>query len=354
MLGWNVVITKGEFKLGERVVYVETDSLLPDKPEFAFMKSQKGKMKPVMAKKIRGVMSQGLIFPVSIIANNSDYNVGDDVTKVIGVIKYDPPEVVNYGVSPRVGSIPQCIEHTDEERIQSYEAIELIKGKSFVVTEKVDGTSFTCYILDGHVGICTHHNEVSKTEPSVYQQIYKAYDLENSMKKVRDSVGFDFAIQGEIYGQSIQANKYQLKGIDLAVFNVINFENGEQYLPNHTITVMLGLETVPFIDFQFTIPSDIANDKLIDMLVERAKGKSILNPAHEREGLVFRMNEFDRKSLNTQRQRISFKAINPNFLCPKRSVDSGNKTNKENKEDSWLVKILKKITRKLKSLKQSA
>lgn len=334
---------------------MENDSLLPDKPEFSFMKSQKGIMKPVKAKKIRGVISQGLVFPVSIIADGNDYQVGDDVTYVIGVTKYDPPEVVNYGKSPTIGSIPQCIEHTDEDRIQTYEGIDLIKGKSFVVSEKVDGTSFTCYILKDHVGICTHHNEVSKTEPSVYQRIYEQYDLENKMKKVRDSVGFDFAVQGEIYGQSIQANKYQLKGIDLAVFNVINLENGEQYLPNHTITVMLGLETVPFIDFQFTIPSDIANDKLIDMLVERAKGKSILNPAHEREGLVFRMNEFDRKSLNTQRQRISFKAINPNFLCPKRSVDSGNKTNKENKEDSWLVKILKRLIRELKKLlKQSA
>jgi RNA ligase (TIGR02306 family) len=135
VLGWNVVVTKGDFHVDDKVVYVETDSVLPDRPEFSFMKSQKGIMKPVKAKKIRGVISQGLVFPVSIIADGNDYQVGDDVTYVIGVTKYDPPEVVNYGKSPTIGSIPQCIEHTDEDRIQTYEGIDLIKGKSFVVSE---------------------------------------------------------------------------------------------------------------------------------------------------------------------------------------------------------------------------
>jgi RNA ligase (TIGR02306 family) len=355
VLGWNVVVTKGDFHVDDKVVYVETDSVLPDRPEFSFMKSQKGIMKPVVAKKIRGIVSQGLIFPLSILSGGKDYTEGEDITALLGVVKYDPPEVVYYGVSPTIGSIPSCIERSDEVRIQAYQFIENIKGKSFVVTEKINGTSFTCFIIDGRVGICNHDNEVSKKLPSVYQQIYERYNLENRMKTVRDSVGFDFAIQGEIYGRKIQGNNYNMKGIDLAVFNIINLNTGEQYLPNHTITVMLGLETVPFIEFQYLIPADIDNNKLIDNLVEIAKGKSVLNPQHEREGLVFRMNEFDRNCCGVPLQRVSFKVINPNFLCRDNSVvNSSNKRNKRNKEDLWVVKILKRLSRRLKKLLQSA
>ena len=39
VLGWWVVVKKGEHKPGEKVVYCEIDSLLPERPEFEFLRA---------------------------------------------------------------------------------------------------------------------------------------------------------------------------------------------------------------------------------------------------------------------------------------------------------------------------
>ena len=38
VLGWQLVVKKGEFNVGDMAVYCEIDSLMPDKPEFEFLK----------------------------------------------------------------------------------------------------------------------------------------------------------------------------------------------------------------------------------------------------------------------------------------------------------------------------
>jgi RNA ligase (TIGR02306 family) len=39
VLGWWVVVKKGEHKPGDKVVYCEIDSLLPERPEFEFLRA---------------------------------------------------------------------------------------------------------------------------------------------------------------------------------------------------------------------------------------------------------------------------------------------------------------------------
>ena len=39
VLGWYVVVKKGEFEPGQQVVYCEIDSLLPERPEFEFLRA---------------------------------------------------------------------------------------------------------------------------------------------------------------------------------------------------------------------------------------------------------------------------------------------------------------------------
>ena len=63
VLGWHVVIKKGEFKENDLCVYVEIDSTLPDKPDFEFLRERKFKVKTI---KLRGQISQGICFPLSI------------------------------------------------------------------------------------------------------------------------------------------------------------------------------------------------------------------------------------------------------------------------------------------------
>jgi len=38
VLGWQLVVKKGEFQVGDLCVYCEIDSLMPERPEFGFLK----------------------------------------------------------------------------------------------------------------------------------------------------------------------------------------------------------------------------------------------------------------------------------------------------------------------------
>lgn len=63
VLGWNCVVKRGEFKVGDLAVYVEIDSVLPDKPHFEFMRPRKFRVKTI---RLKNVLSQGLLFPLDV------------------------------------------------------------------------------------------------------------------------------------------------------------------------------------------------------------------------------------------------------------------------------------------------
>ena len=84
--GWQIIVKKDEFKVGGRCVFVEIDSILPEKPEFEFLRSKKFRIKTM---KMSGVISQGICFPLSILPEGN-YNIEDDVSDLIGIKKYEP------------------------------------------------------------------------------------------------------------------------------------------------------------------------------------------------------------------------------------------------------------------------
>lgn len=84
--GWECVVSKSDnFNQGDKVIYIEVDSILPPKPEFSFLKERKYRVKTI---KLRKQISQGLVLPMHYL--KKDYPVGTDVTKELGITKYDP------------------------------------------------------------------------------------------------------------------------------------------------------------------------------------------------------------------------------------------------------------------------
>ena len=63
--GWKCVVGKGELKEGDVAVYFEIDSKLPEVAPFNEMEFLKSKHYAIKSQKIRGVVSQGLLMPVS-------------------------------------------------------------------------------------------------------------------------------------------------------------------------------------------------------------------------------------------------------------------------------------------------
>lgn len=59
---WPVVIPKNTYKDGDLVVFIVIDSIVPNKPEFAFMERQKFR---VWNARFKGSPSAGLVMPLS-------------------------------------------------------------------------------------------------------------------------------------------------------------------------------------------------------------------------------------------------------------------------------------------------
>ena len=56
--GWHVIVTKDDFHVGTKCVYIEIDSVLPEKPEFEFLRTKKFRIRTM---KMAGVISHGII-----------------------------------------------------------------------------------------------------------------------------------------------------------------------------------------------------------------------------------------------------------------------------------------------------
>ena len=77
VLGWQCIAKKDEFDIGDYCIYIEIDSIVDkENPDFAFLENKHYKIKTM---KMKGVLSQGIVFPLSILKGQT-YNLGDDVT----------------------------------------------------------------------------------------------------------------------------------------------------------------------------------------------------------------------------------------------------------------------------------
>lgn len=191
--GWQVCIKIGEFKKGDLALYCEIDSLLPTSvPEFAFLEERKDGLKSfgeqtysrIKTIKLRKELSQGLLVPVPR-QLEAPVEEGDDLTQVLGVLKYEKSLSKNLtAVEPNYSwyhrlalrirgpeieplPFPDFLRKSEENRVQNSSAQyrrAVESGEEFEVTVKLDGESMTLYsIVDGrHVqtGVCSRNCEI--------------------------------------------------------------------------------------------------------------------------------------------------------------------------------------------------
>ena len=316
--GWQVVVAKNVgHQVGDLVVYCEIDSFLPIEPEFEFLRKssykkmgdQEGfRLKTI---KLRGQISQGLILPYSVIpiaqfATAADLPEGMDVSEMLGIVKYEPP--IPAQLAGRVkGSFPSFLRKTDEERIQNlekeYTEWTLSSKHQFYATEKLDGSSFTCYIKNGEFGVCSRNMDLLETEDNTFWAVARKLDLENKLR----SFGKNICFQGEMVGSGIQGNHYNMKDQTVFFYNIFLIDEREYvgYDEFRNMLFDLDLACVPVLSYPFNFPADsVAALPTVSALLRSAEGKSVLNDKVEREGLVIRSMD----------RTISFKAISNKFL----------------------------------------
>lgn len=211
---------KDEFKVGDKCVYVEIDSVLPDKPEFDFLRKNNFRIRTM---KMAGVISQGICFPLDILPEKpkGTYEADEDVTDVIGIKQYektmdkDPVETIvaqknkylqflmrmswfRKLVLPKkqAKGFPSFISKTDETRIQNMPFI-LKDKRQWIATEKVDGQSGT-FCLVRHKSkipfikdkfeymVCSRNLRLFSKDSSSYWRVSDKYQIE---KVLRDIIG---------------------------------------------------------------------------------------------------------------------------------------------------------------------
>lgn len=295
--GWNVVVKKGEFRAGDFCVYGEIDSIFPVEDErFAFLEGKRLK-----TKKMRGVVSQGIAFPISILGD-AEFAEGEDVTERLGVVKYEPPIPTQFGVK---GEFPWFVSKTDAERVQNLvEELKTHSNRTAYVTEKLDGSSITVFCRfhesEWHTGVCSRNLELDLAFDNVYTVTVKKLGVIEKLQAFCAAHNIDLALQGELVGAGVQGNKYKLPTTDIRFFNVLDVRSRNKLpLADFVATIAeLDLQTVPVLQTDYVLHTDI------ERYLAEAEGKSVLNDKTEREGIIFRTLNGD----------FDFKAISNRFL----------------------------------------
>jgi RNA ligase (TIGR02306 family) len=311
VLGWQLVSRKGEFQAGDYCVYFEIDSVLPDTSMFSFLWPDGSRPDNfrLRSKRMRGVLSQGLALPVSLLPESRQISEGTDVTSELGITKWEPASTS--GAREIAGNFPtHLFNKTDEIRLQSVpEVLDELRGAECYAAVKLDGQSLTY----------AKHRDAEGETQYVCTRNYALKDIEGSphwgMARelgIFDKMPAGFAVQGEFIGESIQGNRLGIRGKAFYAFQVFD------------ISKQAYLDFADFQDFcsRYSIPTvPILWIKPLDMSLETAlaAAEGSYDSGHPREGIVIRPTR-ERNSpviasyLGGGIARTSFKVINNTFL----------------------------------------
>ena len=335
VLGWKVITKIGEFHEGDLCVYFEIDSKLPEKEWSEFMASKKYKVKTMKLGKFN-VISQGLALPVSVFDVAIPSEEGVDVTELLGVtysVEEDnvrksngDPNAKYKAMAARHQKIfkqkwarwlmrrswgrkllfaffgkkkdnprgfPTFVSKTDEERVEN-QPWRIGDGNTYLVTEKLDGTSCT-YALERkgrnkfEFYVCSRNvrqqdeNQECYHDHNIYWDLAFKYNIEQHLKDfLNEHKDLKWVcIQGEGVG-AVQGNPLKLNEDDLYVFNFKDSNVGRwsSYEGKKKIEEW-SMKWVPIL-------GEVQMPDTMEELKNLATGKSQVNPNVMREGLVYR------------------------------------------------------------------
>jgi RNA ligase (TIGR02306 family) len=309
--GWQVVVKKGEFKVGDLGIFYEIDSFLPERPEYEFLRKScyrtnydgtKGfRLKTI---RLRGQLSQGLLLPVGSLENfpGGTYREGDDVTVELSITKWEKP-IPAHLTGRCKGNFPtHIVPKTDEPRIQNLprSRVAMKQATGWYVREKLDGSSLTFFLHKGEFGVCSRNIWLTETEDNAYWQVLRDNDIEGKLRDVFD----DIAIQGELCGPGIQGNRYKLLMPTVYLFSVYDVVE-QKYLSDRALVgigEILELPVAPLYNVFQELPETTAE------ILEFSNRKSLVCPEVDAEGCVWRSYD-----IYGHRQH-SFKAISNAYL----------------------------------------
>lgn len=281
VINYKCITKRDQFKVGDLVVFIEPDSVLPDKPWATFYNSKSNRVKAI---KLRGEWSFGIVEEIeklglaqfrktddiTVLEENilPQYSVlypqeGDDVTEFLGVTKYEVPQPQDLSASGVYGfGIPK----TDEDKWQGLR--DLPYGEKVDVTLKIDGQSFSALykdMLDAN-GVAIMDESVcaiggrsflfKKNVENNYTRNEKKYNVLAKLALFCRFNHVNLCIRGESYGMGIQSfphNPHAKLPVDLAFFSTWLIDERRYATKGHPFYIFdlapkLGFPTVPVLE----------------------------------------------------------------------------------------------------------
>lgn len=373
---YRCVVGKGLYQTGDLVAYIPEAAIVPEwaMKHFGYWNEEKNQgllagsnHDRVKAVKLRGEVSQGLVFPVGKILETEVFQndiattiiEGDDVKDLLGITKWEPP--IPVGMAGEVYNAGQEITvNYDIENLKAYPDV-LVEGEEVIFTEKLHGTSFQIgmlpmydkgnrskYFHEGHFqagvgesaacffigskglgakGLCFKDNEANVN--NVYVRAAKKYDLFEKMIKLRqflqetnDIINEPIILQGEVYG-AVQDLTYGAKQGEI-FFRAFDICIGERSFRRYfsedlfakAIEIM-GLDRCPVL-----YKGPYSKEKILELTHHT---KSVVCPTQISEGGVVKPTKERHDSrIPTMGGRVILKSINEDYLLRKGDVTEFN------------------------------
>lgn len=303
------IVKKGQFGDGALAVYIPEQAVVPENMlrEMGMYDEVRGKGglagslgNRVKAIKLRGVVSQGLIYPLPTAVALE----GEDLSELLGITKYEP-KIPSNMMGRVIGADFNVTAKYDFENIKKQPSL-FEEGEPVIITEKIHGTLLQIGVVPSNManekfykgrvvisskgmgakGLILDHND----ETNIYAQTAMKHGLLDIMfDKFADGTDLferPVFLFGEVYGVTksgagVQDLKYDGTEIGFRAFDLCNGNRGkEEFAPQQGFVAFCDEVGVP------RVPVLYEGEYSKDILLELTDGLTTLGGAHIREGVV--------------------------------------------------------------------
>lgn len=346
--GFQAIVKKGQFESGQLVAYIPEAAIVPD--DLLESMGLKGALhgpdkNRVKAIRLRGVVSQGLVYPV-----REGWAEGQDVAEELGITKWDPCPALPDETEPRARRqkpLAKAYENTfsvgasrtiryDIENYKAHAKRDILQdGELVTYTEKIHG-SWVCFALLPKGMAHAEYGDFIVTSkglaksgqalrPDVeggrgnwYWRAARELGVEARMRKVwGGTCDLPVFLMGEVFGEGVQDLTYStpltFRAFDIYIGNpspdISPNEMGE-FCGHYTLETLLGLLELPRVPVLYCGPFSVESMRQYTRGTETVSGKG----AHIREGIVVRpVNERTHPAVG----RVIFKSVSEDYLLRK-------------------------------------
>lgn len=266
---YTVCVRTEDWRESDLAVFVHADSVLPEKPEYAFV----GSGFRVRPRRFRGVMSHGVLLPAP-----GGLVEGDDAAPELGITRYEPPEVARTGgnaESPPSLHVP----HYDLEPYLSFPHL-LVPGERVIVTEKIHGANARFVAWENRLWAGSRRLWWKDDTRNVWWKALRQADwLRAALVRHPGTV-----VYGEVYGQ-VQSLRYGAEQgeVFFRAFDVYESSRDEWWSYDRIAGVMEEGHRVPVLyDGPFDPETTPALADGRSMLAKHAREGCVIRPAVER------------------------------------------------------------------------